>query len=80
MLNNGPSVCIRASEAILVSQAVIGSPNFEKNFIVQTNASGHGVSAILSQHKEEEIDHPVAYYSRKLLPQEQNTQKQTRNV
>ena len=36
-----------------------------------TDASGCGVGAVLSQHDDEGIDHPVAYYSRKLLPREQ---------
>ena len=40
-------------------------------FILQTDASNRGIGGILSQLDEENIDRPVAYYSRKLLPREE---------
>ena len=42
-----------------------------KEFLLQTDASDVGVGAVLSQLDEEGTDHPVAYYSRKLLIREQ---------
>ncbi|KAL5506420.1 hypothetical protein EMCRGX_G008052 [Ephydatia muelleri] len=45
--------------------------NFEKQFILQTDASNRGIGAVLSQCDEEGQEHPVAYYSRKLLPREE---------
>lgn len=46
------------------------SPDFEKEFVLQTDASERGVGAVLSQLDDEGKDHPVAYFSRKLLPRE----------
>lgn len=39
--------------------------------ILQTDASDHGVGAVLSQLDEEGKDHPVACFSRKFLPREE---------
>ena len=51
-------------------ELVLRSPDFRKEFLLQTDASGVGVGAVLSQLDEEGADHPVAYYSRKLLARE----------
>ena len=47
------------------------SPDFEKRFILQTDASDRGIGAVLSQLDDDGIDRPIAFYSRKLLPREQ---------
>ena len=44
------------------------NPDFARTFVQQTDASGTGVGAVLSQG--EDGDRPVAYFSRKLLPRE----------
>ena len=41
------------------------------HFILQMDASDHGIGAVLSQRDQDEDYHPIAYYSRKLLPREQ---------
>ena len=41
-----------------------------KEFILQTDASERGIGAVLSQCDENGTEHPVAFYSRKLLPRE----------
>ena len=46
------------------------SPDFTKPFVLQTDASDVGIGAVLSQSDDKELDHPIAYYSRKLLPRE----------
>ena len=46
----------------LASTPVLSSPDLEKSFILQTDASNYGVGAVLSQTDEEGLDHPVAYY------------------
>ncbi len=51
---------------MLVSAPLMKNPDFNRVFILQTDASGVGVGAVLSQGKKE--DHPIAYFSRKLLP------------
>ena len=47
------------------------NPNFSCPFVLQTDASEVGVGAVLSQSDDEDLDHPVAYFSRRLLPREQ---------
>jgi phospholipid-translocating ATPase len=56
---------------MLCQTPILRSPDFEKEFILQTDASDIGVGAVLSQLDEEGKDCPLAYYSRKLLPREQ---------
>ena len=53
---------------LLCSASVLQSPDFERNFVLQTDASDVGVGAVLSQVDDTGADHPVAYFSRKLLP------------
>lgn len=45
----------------LVSAPVLAYPDFSLPFIVETDACNIGVGAVLAQ-----LEHPVAYYSRKL--------------
>ena len=54
----------------LCTAPVLTNLDFEKTFSLQTDASNVGISAILSQKDCEGQDHPIAYYSRKLLPRE----------
>ena len=48
---------------VLTSTPVLSSPNFEKTFILQTDASNYGVGAVLSQAAAEGLDHPIAFFS-----------------
>ena len=57
-------------KAALCSSPVLKSPEWDKTFILQTDASGRGVGAVLSQLKDGS-DQPLAYFSRKLLPREE---------
>ena len=50
---------------------VLKSPDFDVPFVLQTDASDRGVGAVLSQADPEGVEHPVAYFSRKLLPREE---------
>ena len=53
----------------LMNKPVLRNPDFQKPFMLQTDASDVGLGAVLSQSDDGE-EHPVAYYSRKLLPRE----------
>ena len=59
-------------KVLLCSGPVLKSPDFSREFVLQTDASERGVGAVLSQVDDLGEDHPVAYYSRKLLPREEN--------
>ena len=56
---------------VLTTAPIMRNPDFQRTFILQTDASGVGVGAILSQGEGESEDSPIAYFSRKLLPREQ---------
>ena len=68
-------VCSKSFEELkkhLCSDPVLKSPDFNKPFILQTDASNRGVGAVLSQIDTEGEEHPVAYFSRKLLEREKS--------
>ena len=56
----------------LITSPVLQYPNFNKPFVVHTDASLTAIGAVLSQEDEYGDEHPVAYYSRTLIPAEQN--------
>jgi len=55
-----------------VTAPVLTYPNFDKNFILETDANIKGIGAMLSQQQEDGWVHPVAFASRALLQQERN--------
>jgi phospholipid-translocating ATPase len=64
-------VAFQALKAALCTAPVLISPDFQKEFIVQTDASHRGLGAVFSQLDEQGHNRPVAYYSHKLLPREE---------
>ena len=56
---------------ILCTSPVLRNPDFVRPFILQTDASERGVGAVLSQKDETGEEHPIAYFSKKLLPREE---------
>ena len=55
----------------LVSPPVLRLPDYNKSFILQTDASGDGLGAMLLQENDG-LRYADAYASRKLLPRERN--------
>lgn len=53
-------------KAALTSEPVLHGPDYNRPFVLQTDASDVGIGAVLSQLWDGD-DHPVAYFSRKLL-------------
>ncbi|CAM4711668.1 unnamed protein product [Caretta caretta] len=67
--------CQRALCALkeaLVSAPGLINPDFDKPFMVFTDASDTGLGAVLMQADEKGERHPIVYLSKKLLPWEQN--------
>ena len=54
----------------LCSDPVLRPPDYKRNFMLQTDASGRGIGAVLAQTDDSNLDHPIAYFSRKLMPRE----------
>ncbi|CAM5130372.1 unnamed protein product [Eretmochelys imbricata] len=62
----------RALKEALVSGPVLANPDFDKPFMVFTDASDTGLGAVLMQEDEKGERHPIVYLSKKLLPREQH--------
>ena len=58
-------------KTLLSTAPVLSYPDFTAEFILDTDASNHGIGAVLSQLKNGE-EHPVAYASRTLTKAERN--------
>nr|GFB28281.1 retrotransposon-related protein [Tanacetum cinerariifolium] len=50
----------------MIKAPVLALPNFEQDFMVETNASGKGIEAMLCQN-----GHPIAYWSKTLSAKHQ---------
>ena len=58
-------------KSLLCTAPILASPDFDRQFLLQTDASDRGIGAVLSQVDDNGIERPVAYYSKKLLPREE---------
>ena len=64
--------CKSALKSKLVTPPVLAYPSFEKDFVLETDASILGLGAVLSQPQEDCKVHPIAYASRALNKSEKN--------
>ena len=68
------TVCDTAFQELkrrLTCAPVLKSPDFAKQFVLQTDVSQRGIGAVLSQRTSDGEEHPITYYSHKLLPREE---------
>ena len=56
----------------MIESPILTYPDFERDFILETDASAMGLGAVLSQRAEDGRVHPVAYASCSLSPQEKH--------
>ena len=57
---------------LLVTSPILAYPNFQRDFLLETDASQQGLGAVLSQVQSDNRSHPIAYASRGLTPAEKN--------
>ena len=50
---------------------VLRTPDWSKQFVMETDASGYALGVVIAQEFEDGI-HPIAFHSRSLLPAEKN--------
>ena len=56
----------------MVSIPILAHPDYEKEFILYTDASYDGLGFILAQQDDQGKEHPIQYGGRKLKPSERN--------
>jgi len=56
---------------ICTNYPVLRTPDWTKQFVMETNASGYTLGVVIAQEFEDGI-HPIAFHSRSLLPAEKN--------
>ena len=59
-------------KAILKSAPVLQAPNFKKAFALAVDASDSAAGAVLLQQDHNDIEHPVAYFSKKFNKHQKN--------
>ena len=69
--NQGCETAFLKLKSCLISAPILVTPDFNRQFVVQTDASNFGIGAVLSQVDDEGIDHPIVYLSRKLSAAEE---------
>ena len=63
---------VRILKEKITSALVLVFPDFNKPFLLETDASKEGLGAVLSQKQDDGCYHPVVFGSRTLTPSKQN--------
>ena len=63
---------VRLLKEKIQTAPVLVFPNFDKPFLLETDASKEGLGVVLSQKQDDGCYHPMAFGSRTLMPSEQN--------
>lgn len=62
----------QALKSAMISAPLLRPPNYELPYVLTCDASSVSVGSFLSQKDKDGTEHVIAYYSRKLSPQEKN--------
>jgi hypothetical protein len=62
----------RRLKNLLTDAPILSYPDFEKEFFLETDASGTGLGALLTQKQDTGLNQPIAYASRTLQSHERN--------
>ena len=57
--NDAATSTFNTLKTAMVNAPILAAPNFSLPFVIETDASGHGLGAVLLQ-----AGHPIAYYSK----------------
>ena len=68
---NAEQDAFTALKIICTTYPVLCTPDWSRQFILETDTSGYALGAVLMQEFEDGI-HPIAFHSRSLLPAEKN--------
>ena len=63
---------VRILEDKIQSALMLVFPDFDKPFLLETDASKEGLGAVLSQNQDDGCYHPITFWSRSLMPSEKN--------
>lgn len=55
-------------KVLLASAPILMAPNFSRLFVLYTDANDVGIEAVLVQADDSGVEHPVAFFSKKLRP------------
>lgn len=69
--NDTREQAFQALKNALMSDPVLRSPDYSKEFIIQCDASNRGMGAVLCQKDDQENEHPIVFVSRKLTCREE---------
>jgi len=70
--NNEADVAFKVLKEKLIKAPILTLPNFEKPFIICTDASRSGIGGVLMQKDEDGIEKPIHFVSRALKKAEEN--------
>ncbi|PIK44032.1 hypothetical protein BSL78_19118 [Apostichopus japonicus] len=59
-------------KSILIGSPILAAPNFHKQFKLAVDASDIGCGSVVLQEGEDQVDHPICYYSKKFDKHQRN--------